>query len=258
LLTWQDRSSGRKWWWGWDNFDRIHRFVSTFRTDQEIDVVDLRDAQVDDQWLSRLSRFPKLRELRLHDRQLGSGLEELRNLEQLTEITITAASNRHLIELQRFPRLELLSLQDVAQGDLGIEALSSLPKLHFLFIEDCRHTDRLLKQFPELPQLEMLYLRNCQGFTDDDLVHLQRLPYLKQLNILLSSPISDAGLIHLAQLKSLESLGLWTLSKISDNGLEALPRLENLNELRVTLGELSPEQLKTLQQLLPKTSLQEN
>jgi hypothetical protein len=255
-LTWWDPAGTG---WGSQHFSSVYRVLSWTSFDGEITGTQLKDAEVNDEWLIRLRRFPKLRWLGLHDRQLGQSLGHLRESEQLTAIHVTSASDRRLVELQRVPHLEDVFLWNTQADDIGLDALTSLPKLKSLFFGDCQHADELLQRLPELPHLETLVIQDCHGFSDEDLACLQRLPNLKYLDIVKSAPVSDAGLLHLSKLANVETLCVRKSSgQITDVGLQALQRLQRLKELIVIRGDLTPEQLKTLDRLLPNTTIRMN
>ncbi len=235
--------------------EEVQRFLSRFSADREITSVDLTNAKVSDQWLVRLKQFPKLEWIVLHDRQLGPGLDHLRDLNQLKGISVISASNRHLMELKRLPELRSLMVWEPQPGDIGVDVLQTLPNLEYLAICDCADLGQILQALPDHRTLRKLSTQDCLRLTDDDLSSLKRLKNLKQLALIRSGSIGDAGLIQISQVTSLETLAIRpSVGEISDQGLEALHSLRKLTYLGLP-HNWSPEQLETLQQALPKTKI---
>ncbi len=136
-------------WCAWQSAVDVLCVTNWNTTDRDVTAVQLQDADVDDTWLIHLKSFPKLQHLRIDDRQLSAGPSNLRGLKQLTDLSITNVSNRHLVELQRLPQIQLLSLWQPQTGDIGMRPLSLMPNLSQLIIGDCPHTGEILKQLPE-------------------------------------------------------------------------------------------------------------
>ena len=266
VLSESDRQRTIRWlnWWDpggasglWGNFGVAYRILSCTSSDDEITGVQLKDSHVNDAWLARLRPFPKLKWIGLHDRQLGPGLDGLRDVETLKQLNVFFVSKGHLTELKRVPQLEDLSLWNVQSGELGFDSLTSLPLLKSLFLGDCQNTAELLSALPLLPQVETLVIQDCHGFTDADLANLQRLPNLRYLDIVSSARVSDAGLEHLSKLEKLATFCLRKSSgEFTDIGLQTLQRYPSLRELIMIQGDLTPAQFKSLEQLLPKVRLQ--
>ena len=249
---------------GWSNLigvrwlgdtEEVERFLSRFSADTEITGVDLTKAKVSDEWLVRLKQFPKLDWIVLHDRQLGPGLEHLRDLNHLKGISVYSASNRHLVELKRLPELRSLMLWEPKSGDIGLDVLATLPNLKWFFISDCADLGELLQAVPDNARLERLGTQDCRRLTDDDLNSLRRLKNLKQLSIVRSGPIGDVGLIQISHVTTLETLVIRpSVGEITDRGLDALQSLHNLTYLGLPYN-WTPEQLQSLQQALPKAKI---
>jgi hypothetical protein len=229
--------------WGSKNWMDHYALLSGTGLDRDVTAVILEDSSVKDDWLIYVKHLPALTYLGLHDRQLGTGLDALRDM----------------IELQRLPNLETLDLWSPEDGDIGLDTLSSLPKLKTLLIDHCGHTDQILKSLDELPGIEQLIFQNCTGFADEDLVHLQRLTNLKYLDLVRCGPINDEGLQQLSQLKNLETLCIRKSSgRFTDEGLDALKDLPNLKEIIVIRGDFTAEQLKKMEELLPNVLIRVN
>ena len=245
---------------GWlsRNWERIGQYHLLARTDAEINGVNLIAAPVGDEWLVRLRRMPRLEWLMMDDRQVGPGLIHLQDHTQLKLCCVVAASGEHLRELRHLQCLERLGLSQPARGDIGLSGLTMLPNLKELTIQECASTADVLAQLPELPQIERLCLFLCGDIRCDDLAHLQRLSNLKELDFRRSGPINDECLVRISQLKSLEKLAiLRSAGQITDVGLQALQRLVRLKELSVT-GDFTPQQVRTLQLLLPNATISVN
>ena len=252
LLNWFDPTGGI---WG-RYFSTVYRVLSWASTDAEITGLNLTDTPVGTAWLAHTKRFPKLKSIGLHDRQLGPGLDHLGDHERLNSLDVTAVSQDRLTELKRLPQIKIVSLWKAEADKIDLNALAALPKLNALFVGNCPHTSSLLQRLPTLPRVETFVLQDCDGFTDDDLSHLARLPKLKYLDIVKSSPVSDAGLEYLSRLENLETLCLRKSSgQITKAGLQPLQRLPKLKQLIVLRGDLTLDQLDTLQQLLPNCTV---
>ena len=254
LLNWFDPTRGT---WIWiRHFSTVYRVLSWTSTDAEITGLGLTDTPVGTEWLAHTKRFPKLKSIGLHDRQLGPGLGHLGDHKLLNGLGVTAVSQDHLTELKRLPQIKIVSLWKAEADKIDLNALAALPKLNALFVGNCPHTSSLLQRLPTLPRVETFVLQDCDGFTDDDLSHLARLPKLKYLDIVKSSPVSDAGLEHLSRLENLETLCLRKSSgQITKAGLQPLQRLTKLKQLIVLRGDLTLDQLDTLQELLPNCTV---
>jgi hypothetical protein len=233
-------------------FGGVRSTLSWLDCDREVTGVGLTESKVGDHWLVHLKQFPKLESLQLHDRQVGPGLECLRDSSNLKTISVNAASNRHLVELQRIPQFVDLTLCEPQSGDLGLEAFSSLVNLKIFNLERCHETGAFFRQLPEMPQLEWVSIRESDGYVDGDLTELIRQPNLKLLTIDRSLPLNDAGLMHLSKLKNLERLLICrSWGEVTETGLQALKELKKLRYLTVDSGDLMPEQLKSLHLFLP-------
>jgi hypothetical protein len=252
-----------RWWYpnGFpsDEFDPVHRIVYWFSSDSEIKTASLEDSYVDGDWLRNLKRFPMLEYVSLHHRQVGSGLDSLRGFEKLTRLWIDHAGKGCLSELKRLPQLEGVYLGKPQSGDIDLDGLIDLPKLKTLLIDNCDVLGELLNQLPELSHLEQMIVQKSKNFADDDLACLQRLPKLKYLDIVGCEAVSDAGLIQLSKLENLETLAVRRSSgQITDVGLQSLQQLKKLKELIVLTGDLTPEQIQTLEKLLPNVWIRVN
>lgn len=239
-----------RWKFSAKNLDNVSFTLGLLRTDAAVTGVDLSKSKVDDQWLIRLKRFPELKYLGLHDRQLGPGLDHLRD-HDLRNVGVTAASTR-LSEIHRLSQIQDLALWSSETDQARLDALSSLPQLSELFISDCADTTGLLRRLPDLPNVQSFTLQNCEGFSDDDLGFLQMMPGLKNVWFNRTALLGDRGLAELAQLSELESLALHqSLGSVTDKGLQPLKQLTKLQRLSLVGTPLSRSQVDMLDQLLP-------
>lgn len=254
--------------------DRTHQFLDSFdpagngllrqlyplvnclfrvtATDDEITYADLQYSTVSDNWLIHLNGLANLRSVTLNVRQLGSGLEALRECHELRGVNVKAASEGCLEELKRLPQIEDFGLWLPKSSDVGLDVLASLPKLRSLLIDNCRQTDQLLKSLPEHAGLNVLVFQSCTGFTEKGLETLPRLHNLKSLSLLRSLPIDDAGLLEISKLQDLETLAIrksW--GQVSYGGLNLLGKLKELKEITFDPGDLPADKAKMLQHALP-------
>jgi len=253
ILNWVDAYVTRG---PWNHFDSLWRVLTLTREDRDITRVNLAMSNVGDEWLRTLSRFPQLTKLSLHDRQLGPGLDHLRDSQNLDFVQVHSVANQHLAELQRLPQLEAVSLWEPQSRGLRLDPLTGLPKLTSLFMNNCQSTNELLAEMPEIPLLETFVIRNSTGFIDDDLRHLFRFRKLKHFNIQCAAPLGDAALEHLSKQECLETLGLWSpLSSITRDGLQPLGRMKNLKQITVLRSQCTPAQLQMLRDQLPNCTI---
>jgi hypothetical protein len=242
---------GRRW--ASNDINTVWHVLTLTREDREITYVDLSRSNVGDEWLRKMRRFPQLSMLDLHDRQLGPGLDQLRDCANLSSVRLSTVSNNLFAELRRLPQLNAVSLTGPQSRGLRLDPLTEMPKLTFLSMYHCRFTNELLATMPELPMLETFIISNCTDFSDDDLKCLARFQNLKDFRLEGSRPFSDATLEHLSQLESVERLSLWSpWSSITPYGLRSLGQMKNLKHVIVDKTQCSPAQVKMLQNQLPK------
>ncbi len=170
----------------------------------------------DDEAAALLTRFPKLRQLRVSQSQLSDqGLEHLAKLKSLTVLDLSENSqifDGGLQHLSGMRQLKSLNLWRVNITDLGIEHLAGLTNL------------------------ESLNLDNTQ-LSDSGLQHLSRMTKLKFLH-LGSTFISDAGLSQLEPLTALDELRV-TRTGVSEAGVAALS--ETLTNTKIKLKYIEGE-----------------
>jgi Leucine-rich repeat (LRR) protein len=170
----------------------------------------------DDEAAALLTRFPKLRQLRVSQSQLSDqGLEHLAKLKSLTVLDLSENS-------QIF--------------DGGLQHLSSMRQLTSLNLWRVNITDSGVEHLAGLTNLESLNLDNTQ-ISDSGLQHLSRMTKLKFLH-LGSTFISDAGLSQLEPLTSLEELRV-TRTGVSEAGVATLS--ETLTNTKIKLKYIEGE-----------------
>ena len=117
--------------------------------------------QVDDDSLSKLERFPKLREF------MPMGVND--------------SGFRHIGRCENLEALWCMYCRDT--GDKATSYISSLPKLKTYYAGKTNITDRSLEILSRMSSLERVELWECAGVTDQGLRHLADLPRLQELNL---------------------------------------------------------------------------
>ena len=238
----------------WTADERLYwaQWFSWGRDDDAMTWLDVSKSHLNGGDLVRLKQFPALRHVRLHDRHLGPGLEDLQRHLRLSWFSVESPGEWHLAELIRLPHLRTLVLFKPKSGELGLRALNGLVHFSYLSICDCENSASVLQEIQGLTQLDELSFERCTRFSDDDLKFLLKFTKLNYLCLSECSPIGDAGLDHLSHLEKLETLDVaGSLVTLSDNGLQSLGKLKNLTTLLLSDNQFSPNQILPLQKLLP-------
>ena len=232
------------------------QWLSWLRPDGDMTWVDLSRSDRKTDWLVQLRRFPSLTYVQLHDRQLGPGLNELRDHRKLTYMGITAACVDHLAELRRLPELEVLELHSPSSRNLDFRVLESQPKLTELMVFDCEGAAEIVRQMDVLKKLENVSFDRVSGISDDAWSSFSELNELRFLSLMNCSPISDLGLNHLSKLERLETLVLTgSIGRVTTKGFHSLGKLTALKQLVVSGSQVSQDQLMLLKQLLPDCTI---
>jgi hypothetical protein len=152
-----------------------------------------------DDLMIHLRDLPKLHSLLAGEKVTDAGLENLKGLSQLKNISlrwaqITDAGLEHVKDLTQ---LKDLDLTDTQVTDAGLGQLKGLENLEFLGLMGTRVTDEGLKNLKEMEHLKSLNLNGTQ-VTDVGLEHLKRLNQLQNL-WLQGTKITDAGVDKLKQ-----------------------------------------------------------
>lgn len=238
--------------------------------------------RITDAGFARLSRLPKLEELKLgsaditdeglayigkitslktfelqphvtlisgsRSRLTDVGLRHLKGLTNLEVLSIpggqfTDAGMAHLAGMTKLKRLTLISASSVF-SDEGFKAFVGMNDLEWLFISGKLFvTDAGLAHLKNKSKLVNLFLGNSQ-ITDAGLVHLQNKPSLAFLH-LNETDISDAGLEHLQSLTGLRNLNLRG-TRVAGPGLADLKGLSKLSDLDLSDTRIDDKALKEL------------
>jgi len=170
----------------------------------------------DDEAAALLTRFPKLRQLRVSQSQISDqGLE-------------------HLAKLKSLAILDLSENSQIFDG--GLQHLSGMRQLTSLNLWRVNITDSGVEHLAGLTNLESLNLDNTQ-LSDSGLQHLSRMTKLEFLH-LGSTFISDAGLSQLEPLTALEELRV-TRTGVSEAGVATLR--EKLPDTKIKLKYIDGE-----------------
>ncbi len=116
---------------------------------------------VDDAALSRLPRFPALRELMPMD--------------------VPDDGYRHIGRCEQLESLVLMYCQDT--GDTATEHIASLPRLKSYFASYTKITDRSMEILGRMPSLERISFYGCPDVTNAGVIALAALPRLRELHI---------------------------------------------------------------------------
>lgn len=245
--------------WSWDWFDLIWKTISSSRRDDEITCVALTLTAVDHGWLTRIKRFPNLEVIYLNGNQIGSGLDQLRELKKLRRLHVTNLSQPKIAELKRLPNLEEVGFWKCPAVTLDLEELASLTRLNYLIFDHCEKFGDQLRSLPLLSSLKTLIVQSCTDFEDGDLANLQQCPALNFLDLVDCGPIGDEGLRNLSKLSALELLAVRHSSKnLTNEGLDSLRQLKQLKDLIFLRNDLTAKQVDFVQETLPNVVIKVN
>jgi Leucine-rich repeat (LRR) protein len=171
---------------------------------------------------------------------------QLPSLRQLSVMGVIADADG-VAAVVKAPRLEELTLYDVALSDRLLGALNKLASLKQLRLSSKGGVTHAV--WPKLTGLKQLTALSVEGsaLNDADLAQLADLAALEQLN-LPKSNVTGTGLRDLANLKRLKSLTL-SDSPFTDEGAEslrALPTLEWLNLSKTKITDRALDAIATL------------
>ncbi len=166
----------------------------------------------------------------LNDGTLDQVVEDSQSLRYLKiyDLTGKPISDKHAGQLARLDRLTSLHMSETPIGDAGLQHLTRLNCLETLLVANTKITDAGLSHLGQMPSLVVLDLsgNDFRG----DLAPLVKLPKLQWL-VIRNVPLGPAALANLGAIKS-------------------------LRRLTVNEGELSDEQISTLQRLNPDLSVE--
>jgi hypothetical protein len=155
------------------------------------------------------AQAPQLTEVKIEaKRPVGTGLEHLRRLPELTRLDIDAPVTdddlRHIARLTTLRHLRITSSQIT---DVGLAQLAPLSNLEVLVLDGAAITGKGLESLKQFSELTTLELPRCNKFTDAGLGHAAHFPRLETLE-LCGHSITDEGVEHLAGLPKLRRLTL--------------------------------------------------
>ncbi|HWB14591.1 MAG TPA: hypothetical protein VG826_35530 [Pirellulales bacterium] len=223
---------------------------------QSLEELDLAGTNVSTKGLAELRRLPRLQSLRAPLSIDDAGLKEIAAVTSLTKLYldgrygyagrwfgVTGAGLDHLRNLAQLTELSL-AYQAVADDDLAF--LEQLPRLKTLRLDNTRVTDVGLRHLARLQELELLNLTRT-NVTGSGFENLTALTQLRRLD-LGGLPVTDRGLEGIAALTNLEMLDL-TRTKITDAGLVHLKTLSRLQYLNLMFTAISDAGLPNLEEL---------
>lgn len=224
--------------------------LHTLRHCESVERLSLPRSQVTGPGLAALGKLPALRELELHDRDLGpAGLEALRTITTLRRLELSGtAADPDFAGLGALVQLEQLRLHYADLGDGAAIELGRLVGLRDLDLARTQISDVGLTHFAGLVNLRSLILSHTR-ITNRGLSSLSGLAQLHQL-YLDHTDVVDAAIVHLVPLHSLESLRL-DHTLVTDAAIESLLQLAALQRLDVTGTVITAEGLARLE-TLPK------
>lgn len=162
--------------------------------DRDVTTVLLLGTGVDDQWLVRLRRFPKLRQAAFDCGQIGPGLQNLAGLPDLklidvigTQRTVTRSWIGHVdstISAKHFlmvPQFETLALSGFKEAISDLDQLSQHPHLSDISLDDISRLGEVLQQIEACHNIKSLSIRSQQKFDEDSLASICKMSHLKTL-----------------------------------------------------------------------------
>ncbi len=199
----------------------------------------LQDYSVRDHEVRVLGRLTHLVELHLDVSDVSdSGLEHLRDLKQLTKLSLrssgreSAIADAGLAHLNGLRKLDYLDVGGTQVTGTGLAYLSGAP-LKQIELDGTPFNDAGLRTLQILPKLESLTLSETQ-VTDAGLPLLRALPKLAELS-LNNTNVTGSGL---EGLKTLETLCL-THTRITDEQMAYIARMPKLRSLDLTSAQVT-------------------
>lgn len=202
-------------------------------------------------------KFVTLKSARLSDTSLSyfSGLNRLRILSIGTasgesDFEITDAGLEHLRELTDLTTLSINQASSFT--DAGLQNLEHLTKLTLLSLRSPMVTSDGLAHLHRLSNLENLHLTRAL-ITNDGLAHIKRFTKLKSLS-LINTKITDSGLANLSGLTDLQSLFL-SGTDIGDAGLAHLVTLSKLRMIMAPGTRITAAGAAKLKRSVPRCTI---
>lgn len=219
-------------------------FVMPDRFRRRIVGVDMRmHGTVDEAFVVRLGRLPRLKYLNLHVERLTPKIASaLRNSRQLRWLYFHEGepSLESLAVLRELTQLKGLCLYRAALTSDSIACLAGLTNLKTFTVFNCT-TERAFSQMPALPQLEAIQVV-FSSVSGADLRRLAALPRLKALDLKYADFGADADFGDLAGLDSLEELTVDGDDLVSAEAIESLAAIKHLKSLHITERDLRSEE----------------
>lgn len=214
---------------------------------EELESLDLRNAQFLDQGFSILAPLGNLQSLDLAGSSIGIGgiaklpSENLRHL----DLSHTAISDGAVEIIAGWSRLESLALCSIPASDTAFAELSNLPNLTHLNLAATSAGSETLKALEGHPRIKHLNLEKCP-IRDTDLDSVAACQSIESLSIA-STRIGDVGISRLSACKSLRKLVMRS-TRATDLSLQALRPLLELNEIEAEDTEVSRAALENFRQ----------
>jgi hypothetical protein len=177
-----------------------------------------------------------------------AGMAAVIGLNELETINLSgpAITDAALVNLHKFRKLNILSLDHTDVTDAGLENVSHLRQLWAIDLSHTKISDFGLTQLERLSKLRSLYLSSTD-ITDAGLAQLQCWPHLQFLD-LGHTKITGFGLKNAKSLLQLISLDL-TGTNVADDGLKQIESLPQLTHLNLTGTKITDAGLAHLQKL---------
>ena len=190
----------------------------------------------------------------------------------IREVTIDRPSDRSVIAVSDWPRLEKLTLLNAGdlseESFLGIDGIWHLRALH---LDNIALSDGIIEAIARLDRLRELTLSHCTEldstglsklaalrlgtldltlpeFGDEELQALAQLRHVESLRLAQTS-VSDSGLYSVLPTLTLKELTLVSDWGVGDMTLEALGKMPRLEKLRIEGGQYSVEKIAQLEAL---------
>ncbi|HEY4263343.1 MAG TPA: hypothetical protein VGM98_24485 [Schlesneria sp.] len=210
--------------------------------DRDVTSVLLFGTAVDDQWLVRLRRFPRLEQAALDGGQIGSGLQHLADLRDLKRISVSGTQRR-----------VIRGWIDHVDSTISGRHFLLVPQLESLLLSGFKETVSDLDQLSQHPQLRVLSLNEISPL-HEVLSQIENCRNIKSLSIYQKALLDPEAIASLCRMSHLETLTLYGENRgavriLLDPQPDAL---ETLTLRRSTKGVDVNAQLK---QSLPKTSI---
>jgi hypothetical protein len=230
---------------------------------RDLESLNARNSEFDDEGLAALKDLPKLTALLLDNTKITDvGLAHLGQIDRLEHLSLTGTtiSDKGLRHLRNLKGLKYLDLTATHLTDEGLEVLLSLPQLEHLFVADTEITDAGAEVLGSLSQLVLLDLSGTD-ISDEGLKALGQLRKMTNL-FLRDTSVTGPGLRYIAGLPQVMEIDL-TRSAISDAGIAELQHLlreqpiESTKRIVLHLDEtnIGPDGVRGLNTCFPKCEI---